>query len=289
MDPLNCTTDFIGSTGISFGDIAFTSDGRLWGINDGKLYNIDTNNANLYFSHYVNYNTVSLVGINDSILLFEAFGNLHKLNVNNGELNLVGYIGYYADGDLVIFNNVIYMLTPFVKIVTNDDFTSVLNVVLINNTLPGCLAGASINDYCFPFIGFSTEGIINIDKNNGHFKKICSNIDILNNMGFVNIYGAASIPKKKTSSDDEMINVFTPNGDGINDYFQPKSKIEDIKSVTILNRWGETVNTLDYPYIWDGSTKEGVQLYEGVYYYLINQEVGCKQNETKQNIIHLIR
>jgi gliding motility-associated-like protein len=289
MDPLNCTNDFIGSTGIGFGDIAFTSDGRLWGINDGKLYNIDTINASLNITQYINYNTVSLVGLNDSILLSEAFGNLYKLNVNNGILSLIGNIGYIADGDLVMFDDVIYMLTPFIKIVTNENFTNILEVVVINDSLPSCLAGASTNEYCSPLLGFSNKGIILIDNNFGYYQKVCPNINVINNVGFTNVNGAASIPKKQSSKDKDMINVFTPNNDGINDYFQPKGKIENIKSVTIFNRWGETVSNLDYPYIWDGTTKEGVQLHEGVYYYIINQEIGCKQNEIKQNMIHLIR
>jgi gliding motility-associated-like protein len=294
MDPLNCTNEFIGSTGIDFGDIAFTSDGRLWGINDGKLYYIDTINANVNISQHiflntVSYNTVSLVGVNDSILLSEAFGNLYKLNVNNGVLSLIGNIGYIADGDLVMFDDVIYMLTPFIKIVTNENFTNILEVVVINDSLPGCLAGASTNEYCTPLLGFSTKGIILIDNNFGYYQKVCPNINIINNFGFTDVNGAASIPKKQSLKSEEMINVFTPNGDGINDYFQPKDAIEKIKSVTILNRWGETVNTLDYPYIWYGTTKEDVKLHEGVYYYVINQEVGCKQNEIKQNMIHLIR
>ena len=61
-------------------------------------------------------------------------------------------------------------------------------------------------------------------------------------------------------------NTFTPNGDGKNDYFQPKGVgISDYK-IFIYNRWGEEVFSSDNMDIcWDGG--EGVA---GVYSYLIN-------------------
>jgi len=61
-------------------------------------------------------------------------------------------------------------------------------------------------------------------------------------------------------------NTFTPNGDGKNDYFQPKGVgISDYK-IFIYNRWGEEVFSSDNIDIcWDGG--EGVA---GVYSYLIN-------------------
>src|SRR5690606_22162622 len=36
-------------------------------------------------------------------------------------------------------------------------------------------------------------------------------------------------------------NVFTPNGDGINDYFTFDNSLVQAKNITILNRWGNTV------------------------------------------------
>ncbi len=283
MDPLNCTNDFIGSTGIGFGDIAFTSDGRLWGIAQGNLYSIDTLSASTQLIGPTGVHSVSLVGINDSILLTESMEDLYQINVNEVNSNFIGHIGYSAAGDLIIIKNIVFMNSPLVKIDLNEDFSQIIKVTLIDFNIPSSEGSANMNDRCYPLVGFSTKGIININQENGSYNVICSNL----NIGYVP--GAASIPLKKSTQDKEKINVFTPNNDGINDYFQPKGEIEDIKSVTIFNRWGETVSNLDYPYIWDGTTKEGVQLHEGVYYYIINQEIGCKQNEIKQNMIHLIR
>ena len=66
-------------------------------------------------------------------------------------------------------------------------------------------------------------------------------------------------------------NVFTPNGDGDNDFFMaitPFSYIESI-DLKIYNRWGQLIFESKNPYFqWDGSrfdNKESVPA--GVYYY----------------------
>ncbi len=70
-------------------------------------------------------------------------------------------------------------------------------------------------------------------------------------------------------------NAFSPNGDGINDVFFPAgNNASFIKSMTIYNRWGKqifTVNNIpgnDPAYGWKG-TWNGVAAEVGVYYYII--------------------
>lgn len=48
-------------------------------------------------------------------------------------------------------------------------------------------------------------------------------------------------------------NVFTPNGDGLNDVFKPSGNVE-IRSMQVFNRWGEMLysNFGDREYSWDG-------------------------------------
>ena len=64
-------------------------------------------------------------------------------------------------------------------------------------------------------------------------------------------------------------NVFTPNGDNINDHFGP-FPYRFISSVKfrVLNRWGNTVFESNDPDInWDGRHFNGSELAEGTYYY----------------------
>ncbi len=73
-------------------------------------------------------------------------------------------------------------------------------------------------------------------------------------------------------------NVFTPNGDGINDTWV----IQYLESypgatVDIFNRYGSLVyHSLGYPRAWDG-TYNGKQMPAGTYYYVINPKNGRKQ------------
>ncbi|MFD2934405.1 gliding motility-associated C-terminal domain-containing protein [Spirosoma flavum] len=71
-------------------------------------------------------------------------------------------------------------------------------------------------------------------------------------------------------ADIKVPNVFTPNGDGINDYFAIKdlpenSCDEQFKSVEITNRWGQTVfKSSDPKFRWYGTDSP-----VGTYYYLL--------------------
>lgn len=67
-------------------------------------------------------------------------------------------------------------------------------------------------------------------------------------------------------------NVFTPNGDGDNDYFHPIIPYKYIESIEfeIYNRWGQVIfSTTDSDINWDGTHQEtGEPVSDGVYYYL---------------------
>ena len=71
----------------------------------------------------------------------------------------------------------------------------------------------------------------------------------------------------------EISNVFTPNSDGVNDYFFFGEFGMNTVSVEIYNRWGQMV------YAWDGADKSwngidisGKSVPEGVYFYSLVAE-----------------
>ncbi len=70
----------------------------------------------------------------------------------------------------------------------------------------------------------------------------------------------------------KLPNVFTPNGDGINDLFVPIPGYRFIQSIDlrILNRWGQVVFTTHDPEInWDGTDQNsGAKLAAGTYYFI---------------------
>ena len=93
---------------------------------------------------------------------------------------------------------------------------------------------------------------------------------------------------------DEMIlvipNVFTPNGDGINDGFFVTTK--GVKSIEgfIMNRWGQLMfewtglNT-----VWDGKAPNGNAETEGTYFYVIKATSLTDKTETFKGPLTLIR
>jgi gliding motility-associated-like protein len=66
-------------------------------------------------------------------------------------------------------------------------------------------------------------------------------------------------------------NVFSPNGDGVNDIYRPfRTAYVERVEMTIFNRWGiEVFRTEDPDINWDGKISDSDQLVSpGVYYYI---------------------
>ena len=103
-------------------------------------------------------------------------------------------------------------------------------------------------------------------------------------------------------------NVFTPNGDGINDYFiitadgggdsgsksaydteyeyenfEPLSRYYESTELTVFNRWGRIVyHSKDYQNNWDGGS-----LSDGTYFYVLKCH-GLKQDVTYQGSVSIV-
>ena len=106
----------------------------------------------------------------------------------------------------------------------------------------------------------------------------CSNTD---NITIITICTAESI---------YLPNTFSPNNDGMNDYFFPRSSQDiSIRSLTIFNRWGQTVfqkrnfSSNNSAEGWDGKYKNNVQKPD-VYIYLMELECSGKTFIEKGNI-----
>lgn len=90
-------------------------------------------------------------------------------------------------------------------------------------------------------------------------------------------------------------NTFSPNGDGLNDYFYPRGKgIPGIVSFRIFSRWGEllyereNIAANDEYAGWNGTGK-GKMLAPDVYVYLIVASCGSGEHITLKGDITLMR
>ncbi|MBK8362286.1 MAG: gliding motility-associated C-terminal domain-containing protein [Bacteroidetes bacterium] len=75
---------------------------------------------------------------------------------------------------------------------------------------------------------------------------------------------------------DSIPNVFTPNGDNVNDFYEMKSLcyFEQFR-IIIFNRWGKKMYESNNPgFKWDGRTEGGTEASEGVYYWIMDTRSG---------------
>lgn len=93
----------------------------------------------------------------------------------------------------------------------------------------------------------------------------------------------------------QLPNVFTPNGDGFNDYFIPfpYDFVEKI-DLTIFDRWGlEVFKTEDPDIMWDGRNQSNsLECAEGVYYYVCDvyeMRLAGIRKRTLTGTVHLYR
>ena len=78
-------------------------------------------------------------------------------------------------------------------------------------------------------------------------------------------------------------NAFTPNDDGVNDFFEPKVLYIKEYHLLIFNRWGEEIfESFDSKYLWDGKTKNNEGIMDGIYVYKFSYK--DSQNKLKQII-----
>jgi gliding motility-associated-like protein len=112
----------------------------------------------------------------------------------------------------------------------------------------------------------------NYQLNYKTFSTICSSDTLFGN---TKIY-----IDRPEGEEKDIPNVFTPNGDLVNDVFKLDNLRDtcfDFMSVRIYNRWGQLVFEDDDPYFkWDGNLKNGKECKSGSYLIIISGEFGSK-------------
>ena len=79
----------------------------------------------------------------------------------------------------------------------------------------------------------------------------------------------------------EIPNVFTPNGDGNNDYFEVTTDGINVYEFSIFTRAGTRIyHSLSPRIFWDGNSLDGKELKDGIYYYVIEEQGGTSPFET---------
>lgn len=85
--------------------------------------------------------------------------------------------------------------------------------------------------------------------------------------------GIISEAADSSNSQPLIPNVFTPNGDGINDFIEVPGDGIRVFEFSVFTRTGTRVYLSNSPRIfWDGTNSSGMELKEGVYYYVLEEE-----------------
>jgi gliding motility-associated-like protein len=114
-------------------------------------------------------------------------------------------------------------------------------------------------------------------------------LEITSSNGCIDTTRIEIIVSEKTPELD-VPNVFTPNGDGINDVFVVKGIGIKEFSCMIYDRWGIKITELKaIAEGWDGKTTSGNTVSDGTYFYLIKAKDINEKNYDKSGYIQLLR
>ncbi len=216
-----------------------------------------------------------------------------KFNICSNEFIKVGKNKYYLKGryidtlnnylgcDSIIETDLNIFLKPKANFEINDNLFNINDTLFFNNT------SFDSDNYKWYFSDLISE--TSLSKNPMFQYKYIGNkqIKLIAKNSLTNC--SDTIIKTILIIDNKNIyipSVFTPNADGINDYFLPYSKAYKIKRMKIFNSWGELVfNEEDLTKGWDGKYKD-LDCQQDIYIFIV--EVINNSNNKFENIKGII-
>ncbi len=108
-------------------------------------------------------------------------------------------------------------------------------------------------------------------------------------MLLMQIEAMGSLAADSTGGALNVPNVFSPNGDEINDYFEVTTDGTTVYEFTVFTRSGTRIyHSLSTRIFWDGKSIGGEDLSEGIYYYVI-EETGDSDPFESAGMLYLFR
>lgn len=195
-----------------------------------------------------------------------------------------------------------YSLT--VNIIGNAEFSLNENITVYESPQSGFYytAATSGNPFAYSFVAdsianssaISYEWYVNneLEGNSAEFVYIFEQEGkYIVQLTAINENGCESISSQEIIVSESLLcpNVFTPNMDGYNDFFQVKTDGNTIYTFQVYSRTGIKVFHSESPSIsWDGRSMSGIEMQPGLYFYLIEHNNGS-QAEKISGFVHLIR
>lgn len=225
-----------------------------------------------------------------------------------------------SDGVRVIVNQVVQKKEANLSILKksetrttaiNDPFEYVLTVtnngpdtatdVVIKDSFP---VGLMLKDISTPLKGtFDYNAALNIlswkidslqmsERAELRFRAESMNPGLVINSAYVSAKETDNSPQDNQSTDQKEIlditipNVFTPNGDGVNDRFEIRNlNLYTENEISIINRWGNPIyEKKNYDNSWDGNGLD-----EGTYFYILKVKNATGSWKAYKGYITLLR
>jgi gliding motility-associated-like protein len=113
----------------------------------------------------------------------------------------------------------------------------------------------------------------------------CTASDVL----IITVLAQGQVPFEEVSS-VIIPNVITPNGDGVNERFEPILQRIVRMELHIYNRWGQEVAYLDRPgQVWDARGPSGDPVVDGTYFYVVDAWGGDGVDHRQSGSITVLR
>ncbi|HEX8377187.1 MAG TPA: gliding motility-associated C-terminal domain-containing protein [Pedobacter sp.] len=215
-------------------------------------------------------------------------------------------VTYYNEANLSILkksdNNITPVNTPYEYMikVTNKGPGRATNIV-VNDVLPDGLVWKGASIYDAGTVNYNAESnaitwkMDSLATNNSseiRFTTESVNPGEISNTATVSAsetdtdLSDNSSTDKKTITDLSIPNVFTPNGDGVNDHFEIRNlNIYKENKISIINRWGNAVFEMkNYNNLWDGNGLD-----EGTYFYVLEVKNATGKGKAFKGYITLLR
>jgi len=162
-----------------------------------------------------------------------------------------------------------------------DPITEIRDTLLCEGELYTLQASLESQNISYTWNNGSTSTFINISETDFYIITVSNSCGEFIDTAHVVFYDC----------DLEAPNVFTPNDDGTNDYFE-LIEYQGIKTFQchIYNRWGNLMMNYEKPdFKWDGKNLKGNNAEDGVYFYVIQAITNGGKEINKHGKIHLIR
>ncbi len=147
------------------------------------------------------------------------------------------------------------------------------------------------SDYAVSWLWDFNDGNRSVEQNPVHYFEKIGNYKVT--LVVTNVAGCPDLYSSEVVVNPFYIpNAFTPNSDGINDYFFNAGYVLDVKSyrLAVFNRWGQKVfSTGDFNEFWNGYDANGNTAPEGVYVYSIDVVTKGGKEHNFNGTVSLVR